>query len=106
MRSIVIFLMITSRPPTAVTTCFVLMPETAISCLMASATMPGSMTSPSTMASSTTDVKATFVSTGSLPPPCWMATSLISPLPMSRPTVVRFRPKSAMGAELLGVSAG
>ena len=33
--------------------------------LIASATMPGSMTSPSTMASSTTEVNATLVRTGS-----------------------------------------
>ena len=36
---------------------------------MASATMPGSMTSPSTMASFTTEVNATLVRTGS-PEPC------------------------------------
>ena len=31
-----------------------------------------------------------------------ITTSLIRPLPMSRPTVVRFRPNSAIGARLLG----
>ena len=87
--------MITSRPPTAVTTLFVLMPAEAIRPLMASATMPGSMTSPSTMASFTTEVNATLVRTG--PPEAWeIATSLMSPLPISRPTVVALRPKNPM----------
>ncbi len=67
-RSIEIFLMITSRPPTAVTTRLALTPALESSPRTASATMPGSMTSPSTMAPSTTDVKATFVSTGSPEP--------------------------------------
>ena len=40
-RSMAIFLMITSRPPTAVTTFLALMPAEAMSPLIASATMPG-----------------------------------------------------------------
>ena len=99
MRSMVIFFTITSRPPTAVTTDLVLMPAEAIRPLMASATMPGSMISPSTMASWPIDVNATLVSTGP-PEACEIATSLIRPLPMSSPTVVAERPKSPI------VSAG
>ena len=50
-RSIWIFLMMTSRPPTAVTTCVVFTSAAASAPWIASATMPGSMTSPSTIAS-------------------------------------------------------
>ena len=72
---------------------------------MASATMPGSMTSPSTIASFTTEVNATLVSTG--PPEAWeITTSLMSPLPMSRPTVVALRPKSPIGFRLLRGGSG
>ena len=92
-RSMAIFLMITSRPPTAVTTFLALMPADAMRPLIASATMPGSMTSPSTMASFTTEVNATLVRTGP-PEACEIATSLMRPLPISRPTVVALRPKS------------
>ena len=99
-RSMAIFLMITSRPPTAVTTFLVLMPADASSPLMASATMPGSMTSPSTMASFPTVAKATLVMTGP-PEACEMATSLIRPLPMSSPTVVALRPKSPIRSPLV-----
>src|SRR5215213_1850358 len=92
-RSMVIFLTITSRPPTAVTTCLVLIPADAMHSLIASATIPGSMISPSTMASLPIEVNATLVKTGP-PDACEIATSLMRPLPMSRPTVVALRPKS------------
>ena len=60
------------------------------------------MTSPSTIASFTTEVNATLVRTG--PPEAWeMATSLIRPLPMSRPTVVALRPKSPIHIRWLKV---
>jgi hypothetical protein len=99
MRSIVIFFTMTSRPPTAVTTDLALIPADAISPLIASATMAGSMISPSTIASCAIDVNATLVNTGP-PEACEIATSLIRPLPMSSPTVVALRPKSPI------VSAG
>src|SRR5215208_5952510 len=92
-RSMVIFLTITSRPPTATTTCLVFTPAVAMHSLIASATIPGSMISPSTMASLPIEVNATLVRTGP-PDACETATSLIRPLPMSRPTVVALRPKS------------
>ena len=103
MRSMVTFLMITSRPPTAETTFLVFTPAVDNKPLMVSVTIPVSTTSPSTMASSTTEAKATLVRTGS--PLLWsITTTLISPLPTSSPTVVRFRPKSAISARfLLGI---
>src|SRR5947209_911213 len=66
-RSIWIFLTITSRPPTAVTTVRCLTPAVEKSPRIASDTSPGSMTSPSTMASAATSVVATLMSSGSLP---------------------------------------
>src|SRR5213596_1594233 len=92
-RSIWIFLTITSRPPTAVTTDFCLTPAVENSPRIASATIPGSMTSPSTMASAATSVVATFASSGSLPE--WsMTTSLMMPEPISRPTEVFLPPRN------------
>ncbi len=94
-RSIWIFLTMTSRPPTAVTTPFCLMAAVTNSPRIASATIPGSITSPSTIASARTGVMATLTSSGWVLP--WsMTTSLIKPLPMSSPTVRFFRPKGAI----------
>src|SRR2546426_616637 len=90
-RSIWIFLTMTSRPPTAVTTCFCLTPAVENSPRIASVTIPGSMTSPSTMASAATSVVATFASSGSLPE--WsMTATLRMPDPISRPTEVFLPP--------------
>src|SRR2546426_843044 len=90
-RSIWIFLTMTSRPPTAVTTRFCFTPAVENSPRIASATIPGSMTSPSTMASAATSVVATFTSSGSLPE--WSTdTSLMIPEPMSKPTEVFLPP--------------
>ena len=58
--------MITSRPPTAVTTCFPFTSAAARAPWMASATMPGSMISPSTMASASNGTTATLINSGSL----------------------------------------
>src|SRR6266446_6398354 len=92
-RSIWIFLTITSRPPTAVTTDRCLTPAAENSPRMASDTRPGSMTSPSTMASAATSVVATLTSSGSLPE--WSITaSLMMPDPISRPTEVFLPPRS------------
>src|SRR5690242_20101188 len=89
--------MMTSRPPTAVTTCFDLTPAAARADCTASATIPGSMTSPSTIASARSGATAAFTSSGSFLE--WsMTATFTSPEPMSRPTVVFLRPKSAMGA--------
>src|SRR5437588_3752126 len=66
-RSIWIFLTITSRPPTAVTTVRCLTPAVEKSPRIASDTSPGAITSPSTMASAATSVVATLMSSGSLP---------------------------------------
>src|SRR3989440_4528645 len=93
MRSIWIFLTITSRPPTAVTTerCFT--PAVEKRPRIASATIPGSMTSPSTMASAATSVVATLTSSASLPE--WSITAtLMIPEPMSNPTEVFLPPKN------------
>src|SRR5213596_236637 len=99
-RSIWIFLTITSRPPTAVTTDRCLTPAVENSPRIASDTSPGSMTSPSTMASAATSVVATLASSGSLPE--WSITaSLMMPEPISRPTEVFLppsNPKRAIGA--------
>ena len=57
--------MITSRPPTAVTTALDLTPALARADRIASATMPGSMTSPSTIASARSGVTVTRTSSGS-----------------------------------------
>src|SRR5438128_3297673 len=99
-RSIWIFLTITSRPPTAVTTDRCLTPAAEHSPRIASHTSPGSMTSPSTMASAATSVVATLTSSGSLPE--WSITaSLMIPEPISRPTEVFLppnNPKRAIGA--------
>src|SRR3954470_16417361 len=63
---------------------------------MASATMPGSMISPSTMASASNGTTATRTSSGSLRE--WSITAtLIRPDPISRPTVVLLRPNRAIG---------
>ena len=87
--------MITSRPPTAVTTAFDFTPAAWSVAVIASDTMPGSMISPSTMASASKGVIATLVISGSDLP--WsITTTLINPEPMSRPTVVFLRPKSPM----------
>src|SRR6266853_2304678 len=92
-RSIWIFLTITSRPPTAVTTDRCLTPAAENSPRMASDTRPGSMTSPSTMASAATSVVATLTSSGSLPE--WSITaSLMMPDPISRTTEVFLPPRS------------
>src|SRR5213079_2352952 len=92
-RSIWIFLTITSRPPTAVTTDRCFTPAVENRPRMASATIPGSMTSPSTMASVATSVVATFTSSASLPE--WsMTTSLMMPEPMSKPTEVFLPPRN------------
>jgi hypothetical protein len=61
-RSIWIFLMITSRPPTAVTTHCFFTPHASSVARTASATMVGSMTSPSTIASPDSGVITTLVS--------------------------------------------
>src|SRR5881396_664025 len=96
MRSIWIFLTMTSRPPTAVTTDRCFTPAAENSPRIASATMPGSMTSPSTMASAATSVVATLTSSGSLPP--WsMTTSLMMPEAISRPTDVFLPPRKPNG---------
>ena len=87
--------MITSRPPTAVTTDLPFVPAPASAVRIASATMPGSMISPSTIASASSGAIATFTSSGSLR--LWSTTAtLMRPDPMSRPIVVFFLPKSAM----------
>src|SRR6266480_4275894 len=92
-RSIWIFLTITSRPPTAVTTDRCLTPAVEKRPRMASDTSPGSMTSPSTMASAATSVVATLTSSGSLPE--WSITaSLMMPEPISRPTEVFLPPSN------------
>src|SRR6266550_3496914 len=92
-RSIWIFLTITSRPPTAVTPDFRFTPAASNRPRIASETRPGSMTSPSTMASAATSVVATLVSSASLPP--WsMTTSLMIPEPISRPTEVFLPPNN------------
>src|SRR5690349_15797697 len=89
--------MMPSRPPTAVTTCFDLTPAAASAVCTASATMPGSMTSPSTIASARSGATAALTSSGSFLE--WsMTATFTSPEPMSRPTVVFLRPKSAMSA--------
>src|SRR5690242_7507362 len=92
-RSIWIFLTITSRPPTAVTTVRCFTPAVEKSPRIASDTSPGSMTSPSTMASAATSVVATLTSSGSLPE--WSITaSLMMPEPISRPTDVFLPPSN------------
>src|SRR6266511_1568218 len=92
-RSIWIFLTITSRPPTAVTTDRCLTPAVEKSPRIASDTSPGSMTSPSTMASAATSVVATLTSSCSLPE--WSITaSLMMPEPISRPTEVFLPPSN------------
>src|SRR2546428_2157821 len=99
-RSIWIFLTITSRPPTAVTTDRCLTPAAENSPRMASDTRPGSMTSPSTMPSAATSGVATLTSSGSLPE--WPITaSLMMPDPISMPTegfLPPSNPKRAIGA--------
>src|SRR5882724_3509830 len=92
-RSIWIFLTMTSRPPTAVTTDRCLTPAVENRPRIASDTSPGSMTSPSTMASAATSVVATLTSSGSLPE--WSITaSLMMPEPISRPTEVFLPPSN------------
>src|ERR1019366_1468409 len=87
--------MITSRPPTAVTTSRVVTPAAARQPVIASDTMPGSMISPSTIASASRGVIATLTSSGSSLE--WSITAtLMRPEPMSRPTVVFLRPNSAI----------
>src|SRR6266581_3014732 len=83
----------TSRPPTAVTTDLRLTPAASNSPRIASETRPGSMTSPSTIASAATSVVATLVSSASLPP--WsITTSLMIPDPISSPTEVFLPPNN------------
>src|SRR5437868_10704666 len=92
MRSIWIFLTMTSRPPTAVTTDSRLTPAASNKPRIASETRPGSTTSPSTIALAATSVVATLLNSGSLPP--WsMTTSLMMPEPISRPTEVFLPPR-------------
>src|SRR6266513_2176928 len=92
-RSIWIFLTITSRPPTAVTTDRCLTPAVEKRPRMSSDPSPGSLTSPSTMASAATSVVATLTSSGSLPE--WSITaSLMMPEPISRPTEVFLPPSN------------
>src|ERR1041385_3348204 len=92
-RSIWIFLTITAPPPIAVTTERCCTPAVDKDPPIASATMPGSMTSPSTMASAATSVVATLTSSGSFP--AWsMTASLMMPEPISRPTEVFLPPRS------------
>src|SRR5712691_11060491 len=103
-RSIWIFLTMTSRPPTAVMTDFCFTPAAENSPRIASETIPGSMTSPSTIASAATSVVPTLTNSGSLPE--WsITTSLMMPEPISRPTEVFLppnRPNSAIVSLELG----
>ena len=95
MRSIVIFLMITSRPPTAVTTCLGLDAGGGHEAL-------DRLGDDARVHDLALDDRVVHHrgerDLGQRPArrePCEMTTSLISPLPMSRPTVVRVAPEQS-----------
>ena len=104
-RSIWIFLTMTSRPPTEATSFLGLMPDESMRERIVSTTICGSMTSPSTMASAMSGVCDTCTSSGSAPE--WsMTATFMKPLPMSSPTVLLLRRRNetmGLGKRVPGV---